>query len=80
MADNTGKGVKEIASILPILAQLDRSRLGATLPIVIFSAKSDELVSIFSKADNQDRMQAMNTLNQADPANGNKYNTLQKSN
>jgi len=80
MADNTGKGVKEIAGILPVLAQLDRTRLGSTLPIVIFSAKSDELVSIFSKADNQDRLQAMNTLNQADPANGNKYNTLQKSN
>src|SRR6202012_519407 len=80
MADNAGKGVKEISSILPALAQIDRTRLGSTLPIVIFSAKSDEFVSIFSKADNQDRLQAMNALNQADPANGNKYNTLQKSN
>lgn len=80
MADNTGKGIKEIASILPILTQIDRARLGSTLPIVIFSAKSDELVSIFSKADSRDRLDAMNTLNQADPANGNKYNTLQKSN
>lgn len=78
MADNAGRGVKVIAGLLPLLTGIDRSRLGAMLPVVIFSAKSDELVSIFSKADSQDRLQAMNTLNQADPGNGNKYNTLQK--
>jgi hypothetical protein len=80
MADNVGKGVKVISSLLPSLTAIDRSRMGSILPIVIFSAKSDELVSIFSKADSQDRLQAMNILNQADPANGNKYNALQKSN
>jgi hypothetical protein len=78
MADNVGRGVKVIAGILPTLTAIDRTRLGSMLPIVIFSAKSDELVSIFSKADSQDRLAAMNTLNQADPGNGNKYNTLQK--
>jgi hypothetical protein len=80
MSDNVSRGVKAIAALLPTLTQIDRSRLGAMLPIVIFSAKSDELVSIFSKADSRDRLDAMNTLNQADPGNGNKYNTLQKSN
>lgn len=80
MADNVGRGVKVIAGLLPSLTSIDRTRLGSTLPIVIFAAKSDELVSIFSKTDSQDRLQAMNTLNQVDPANTNKYNTLQKSN
>jgi len=78
MSDNTGKGVKTIATLLPTLTSIDQTRLGAMLPVVIFAAKSDELVSIFSKADSQTRLQAMNTLNQVDPANTNKYNALQK--
>lgn len=78
MAENTGKGVKAIATLLPALTAIDLTRLGATLPVVIFAAKSDELVSIFSKADPQTRLQAMNTLNRVDPANTNKYNALQK--
>jgi hypothetical protein len=78
MAENTGKGVKAIAALLPTLTSIDQTRLGATLPVAIFAAKSDELVSIFSKADSQDRLAAMNILNQVDPANTNKYNALQK--
>jgi len=79
MADNTGKGIKEIGTILPTLSSIDQTRIGAMLPVVIFAAKSDELVSIFSKADSQDKLQAMNLLNKIDPANGNKYSALQNS-
>jgi hypothetical protein len=77
MADNASKGRKVIAGILPALTQLDRQRIGAMLPTVFFSAKADELVSIFSKADLQEKTQAMNVLSQADPSNGPKYQTLQ---
>jgi len=77
MADNTGKGIKVIANLLPELQQIDRTRLGAMYPLVFYTAKSDELVSIFSKADPQDRIAAMNILTQADPGDGNKYATLQ---
>jgi len=78
MSDNVNKGRKAISAILPELSQVDRQRLGAMFPLAFFTAKSDELVSIFSKADPQDRVQAMNILNQADPANGLKYQWLQK--
>jgi hypothetical protein len=78
MADNAGKGRKAISALLPVLSQVDRQRLGAMFPLAFFTAKSDELVSIFSKADQQDRLQAMNILSQADPANGLKYQALQK--
>jgi len=78
MSDNVNKGRKAISAILPALGQVDRQRLGAMFPLAFFTAKSDELVSIFSKADPQDRVQAMNILSQADPANGLKYQTLQK--
>jgi hypothetical protein len=77
MADNPGKGVKVIASLLPDLQQIDRTRLGAMYPLVFYTAKSDEFVSIFTKADPQDRIAAMNILTQADPGDGNKYATLQ---
>lgn len=77
MADNVPKARTVIAGLLPTLAQMDRQRVGAMLPTVFFTAKSDELVSIFSQSDTQGRLQAMNTLSQADPANGNKYQTLQ---
>jgi hypothetical protein len=78
MADNAGKGRKVISALLPVLSQVDRQRLGSMFPLTFFTAKSDELVSIFSKTDSQDRLTAMNILSQADPANGLKYQALQK--
>ncbi|HMG11035.1 MAG TPA: DUF4835 family protein [Mucilaginibacter sp.] len=78
MADNVAKGRKEITSILPTLQQINRQRVGSMFPLVFYTAKSDELVLLYSKADPQERVQAMNILLQADPANGNKYQTLQK--
>ncbi len=78
MADNAGKGRKVIADLLPTLTNVDRTRVGSMLPSVFFTAKSDELVSIFAKADGQQRVAAMNVLNQVDPSNGLKYQALQK--
>jgi len=78
MADNAGKGLKVIAGLLPSLSQVDRQRLGAMFPLVFFTAKSDELVSIFTKAGTAERLEAMSILSQADPANGLKYQALQK--
>lgn len=78
MADNANKGRKAIADILPDLAKVDRTRLGAMLPLIFFTAKSDELVSIFNKADNRERTDAVNILSQADPANGSKYQAIGK--
>ncbi|HVW12471.1 MAG TPA: DUF4835 family protein [Mucilaginibacter sp.] len=78
MADNTSKGRKVIDDLLPTLSQVDRTRLGAMLPLVFFTAKSDELVAIYSKADNRERTDAVNILTQADPSNGNKYQAIGK--
>ncbi|MET3978721.1 hypothetical protein ABIB62_001290 [Mucilaginibacter sp. UYP25] len=76
MADNATKGRKYISSILPVLNQVDRKRLGSYFPLAFFTAKNAEFVSIFSNASPQDRLQAMNTLSLADPANGGKYQAL----
>jgi hypothetical protein len=78
MVENAPNARKAIIGTLPVLTQLDRVRVGATLPTIFFSAKRSELVSIFLKADPQQRLQAMNILSQADPANGNLYQQLQQ--
>jgi len=78
MADNPGRGRKAISAILPALAQVDRQRLGAMLPVAFFNAKCDELISLYAHTDSQDRIAAMNILTQADPSNGIKYQELQK--
>ena len=78
MADNSSKGRKAISDLLPSLSQVDRQRLGSMLPLVFFSAKSDELVSIFSKADSRERNDAVTILTQVDPANGTKYQNIGK--
>jgi hypothetical protein len=78
MADNANKGRKAIAALIPALSQVDRQRLGAMYPLVFFTAKSDEFVSLFAKQDPQERVAVMNVLSQADPANGLKYQVLQK--
>ncbi|MGI4805078.1 MAG: DUF4835 family protein [Janthinobacterium lividum] len=78
MATNADQGLKTIVAALPSIAQVDRQRIGAFLPQVFFTAKSDELLQVLSKASPQERDQAYQTLITADPSNGNKYQALQK--
>jgi hypothetical protein len=78
MADNPARARKAISAMLPVLTQVDRQRLGAMLPLVFFNAKCDELISIYAHTDAQPRIDALNILTQADPANGIKYQELQK--
>ncbi|MDO3629130.1 DUF4835 family protein [Mucilaginibacter sp. BT774] len=80
MADNAAKGRKAISDALPSLQQVDRTRLGAMLPLLFFTAKNSELISIFTKGDNREKNDAVTILSQADPANGNKYLTIKTSN
>jgi len=80
MAQNVGRARKTISSLLPVLTQLDRQRLGAMFPLVFFAAKDDELVNMYMAAPSQERVEAMNILSKADPANGIKYQALQKGN
>ena len=78
MADNVSKARKAIDGFLPVLADVDRQRLGAMWPLVFFAAKSDELVNLYASATAQERVQAFNILMKADPSNGIKYQALQK--
>ncbi len=78
MVDNSEMARRNIDAVLPALTQLDRQRLGATLPTLFFTAKADELVGIFTGAPPTEKLAAYNLLMKADPANGPKYQILQK--
>ncbi|RVT98313.1 DUF4835 family protein [Mucilaginibacter limnophilus] len=77
MADNALRGRQAIAALLPSLSDVDRKRLGSYFPLMFYTTKSNELVSIFSQASPQEKATAYNILIQADPSNGMKYQTLQ---
>ncbi|MEX8548519.1 MAG: DUF4835 family protein [Mucilaginibacter sp.] len=76
MASNADQGLKAITAALPSIADIDRQRTDAFLPQVFFTAKSDELLQVLSKATPQEREQAYQALSKVDPANGNKYQVL----
>jgi hypothetical protein len=76
MSDNINKGRKNIAEALPALGELDKQKQGAMLNQVFFSAKAEEIVSIFSKSDPIERTKIYNILADADPANITKYEVL----
>jgi hypothetical protein len=78
MVDNADMARRNIDAVLPALTQLDRQRLGATLPTLFFTAKAEELVGLYSGAPSTEKMAAYNLLVKADPANGPKYQVLQK--
>jgi len=79
MAENQAKGRKAVLSILPQLQKIDKQKQGSVLYQVFFTAKSDEIVSVLSAADSQDRIKAFNVLSQVDPANSLKYQSLKNS-
>lgn len=79
MADNTQQARKTILDLLPVLKKVDRLAQGAVFNQVFFTAKSDELIGIFSGMGPQERVQAYNILAEVDPANANKYESLRNS-
>lgn len=79
MAENKSKGIKEILSIIPQLQKIDRQKQGSILNQIFFTAKADELVSILSAADSQDKLKAYTVLSEIDPSNRLKYEVLKKS-
>lgn len=78
MADNASKGRKAIFDLMPTLTQVDLQRVGGMFPLVFFTAKRDEFVSIFTNADPRQKAEVVNILSQVDPSNGLKYQALQK--
>ncbi|WP_444511711.1 type IX secretion system protein PorD [Parapedobacter tibetensis] len=76
MSEQAQVARKTILDLLPLLQKVDRLAQGAVFNQVFFTAKSDELIGIFSGMGPQERVQAYNILAEVDPANSNKYEAL----
>lgn len=60
------------------LKKVDRNNTGNVLTSVLFSAKADELVGVFSKLPANERVRIFNTLTELDPSSTSKYELLRK--
>lgn len=78
MSEDLNKGRKNIADALPQLASLDKQKQGSLFNQVFYSAKSDEIINIFSKGNPMERTKVYNLMVDADPANTSKYEELKK--
>lgn len=77
LTDND-KGLKQIVAALPALQQMDKQKLGSIFPNVYFASKAEELTSVLTKLNMQERLKAYNMLAEIDPANIGKYEGLKQ--
>ncbi len=78
LQDNKANAFKRIVNSLSLLQQMDKQKLGSIFPNVYFASKAEEIVSVLSMADVQDKIKAYNFLSVIDPANLSKYEGLKK--
>lgn len=78
MYEDANRGRANILKSLKYLDQIKDQRPGLFLLQIIFDAKSDEFVNIFSEGSPSEQAQAMNLLMKIDPANSGKYETILK--
>ncbi|WP_437921735.1 DUF4835 family protein [Sphingobacterium sp. LRF_L2] len=76
MTEDASKARETMAGLLAKLKEVDRNNTGNVLTSALFSAKSDELVGIFSKLPGNEGTRIFNTLVELDPTNTSKYEAL----
>lgn len=80
MSQNIENGRSEIKDLLPIWAKIAKDRPNSMIMNVFFTAKNDELIQIFSKAEPNEKQAIIQKLSDIDPVNGSKYQQINKSN
>ncbi|MBK6730514.1 MAG: DUF4835 family protein [Bacteroidetes bacterium] len=76
MSEKPADAVKVVLGNLQSIDNINKSNPNSMYVQLFFTAKSDELVGIFSKAIPQDRAKAANFLMKLDPVNIQKYQSL----
>lgn len=76
MSENVEGGRAAIAESLKLLQQANRDKPGSILFQLIMDAKRDEIINIFSGAPDNEKVIAVNILNEMDPANSAKYQKI----
>ncbi len=76
MAEKPDIGRSEIADALKNMQRVYRSKPDTYINRIFFDAKSDELVNIFSKGNNDEKGRVMIVLTECDPSNSGKYEKI----
>ena len=76
MTDNIDLGRSEVLSALEMLQRAHRERPNTLLMQVVTTAKSDELVNLFSGAPAMEQNRAIEILTEIDPSNSSKYRRI----
>ena len=78
MADNVSDGRRIALEALKQLRKVYDDRPNSFFMQFFFNAKADEIVSLFSQANPDEKTQAVQLLSAIDPANISKYNSISK--
>lgn len=78
MSKNVENGRKAIAATLPNLKKVYDKRPGLYLFQLVLEAKRDEIINIFSEASPAEKMKMINIMQEIDPPNGTKYESVNK--
>jgi len=78
MASNPVEGRRVIGKSLLDLATIDKQKQGSIINQIFFSAKAQEIVSLFLKADPPEKIKLYTLLADVDPLNLTKYEELKK--
>jgi hypothetical protein len=76
MSENTADSRMAVLESIKELKKVYQDKPNSYLMQVFFDAKADELVSLFTPAPNDEKNQAVETLNLIDPAHTSKYNAI----
>lgn len=79
MASQSAQGRGEIFLALDNVRRVTRAKPGRFSVQIFFTAKSAELINIFSEANSIDKNKALEILREVDPVNSGKYETALKS-
>jgi hypothetical protein len=80
MVDNKEGGRAAIAESIESLKKVHAAKPLSFNMQLFFNAKSDEIINIFSGAFTDEKSKIINTLNEIDPTNSNKYMKINQSN
>ncbi len=78
MSENMTGGRTQIFESLKMLQSINNSKSGTLVMQLFFTAKSDEIINVFSEAFPDEKSGVYNVLNQTDPGNMIKYQKLLK--
>ncbi len=76
MVDNVQKGRAEVTKALTMIEKVHKAEPNSFNTRLYFTAKNDEIIKLYSKAEPSEKEQIITLLETIDPANSNKYSDI----